>query len=179
MKFAGLLAVAWFACATALAEDSTDHCAHCGCNCCCQKVCRVVCTTKKVPKTTYTCECEDFCVPGKSEHCVTRDECGKKKHVYTPTCAYVRTKKKLVKHETNQEVPTYKWVVEYLCDNCAHRCAMNEAAASTAGLSAPIPSVQPAAPPMPTAGAQVDAPSKSSAISNPLRRALDPIFGQK
>ena len=36
-------------------------------------------STKKVTKTEYECECEDFCVPGPSLRTVCHDECGKKK----------------------------------------------------------------------------------------------------
>ena len=109
---------------TALAQC----CAHCGCASNCQKVCRVVCEVKKVPKVTYDCECEDFCVPGPSCRSTVCDDCGHKKHVYTPGCGKVRTRTKLVKNETFEEKVTYKWVVETLCCNCAQRCAAAEQA---------------------------------------------------
>jgi hypothetical protein len=114
-------------CGGALAGDC---CQHCGCQCECNKVCRLVPDTKKVPKVTYSCECEDFCVPGPSQHCVVRDECGCKKHVYTPTCGCVRTRTKLVKHEEMKTVQTHKCVVEYLCPACAAKCPCDPAAAA-------------------------------------------------
>ena len=98
---------------------AADCCQHCGCQCECQKVCRLICETKKVTKPEYSCECEDFCVPGASDHCVTYDECGCKKHVFTPNCATVRTRTKLVKKEVTKEVPSYRWVVEKVCPACA------------------------------------------------------------
>ncbi len=109
----------------AFAQDccgSNHCCANCGCQCACQKFCRLEQTTKKVPKVEYCCECEDFCVPGKSEHCVTYDECGCKQHCYTPTCGKVYTRVKLVKQETMIEKPATKCVVVYLCDRCANNC---------------------------------------------------------
>lgn len=103
-------------------------CDHCGCQSSCDKVCRPVCEIKKVPKVTYDCECEDFCVPGKSCHSVVCDDCGNKKHVYTPQCGEVRTRKKLVKNETTIDKVTYKWVVETVCCGCRERCAAAEKA---------------------------------------------------
>jgi hypothetical protein len=82
-------------------------------------VCRVICETKKVPKVTYSCECEDFCVPGPSERTRVCDCDNCKKWVYTPTCGTVRTRKKLVKHEEMKEVVSYRWVVENMCPACA------------------------------------------------------------
>jgi hypothetical protein len=111
-----------------------DCCDHCGCNCGCRKVCHLKCDVKKVTKVEYSCECEDFCVPGKSEKIGSGCECHSKqcllscrehcceKPVYKPTCAAVHTKKKLIKHEVTKKVPSYKWVVETVCDHCAHRC---------------------------------------------------------
>lgn len=103
-------------------------CDHCGCQSNCHQVCRPICEIKKVPKVTYDCECEDFCVPGKSCHSVVCDECGNKRHVYTPTCGDVRTRTKLIKHETTVDKVTYKWVVETVCCGCRERCAAAEKA---------------------------------------------------
>jgi hypothetical protein len=105
------------------------HCDDCGSQASCCKVCRCVPSKKKVTKTEYECECEDFCVPGKSSRCKECDECGHKKWVYTPTCAHVRTRKKLVKKDNTKEVCTVKWVVENLCPNC---CAKVEKSDSSA-----------------------------------------------
>jgi hypothetical protein len=104
------------ACQTTLAQCCCDHC---GCQAACQKVCRVVCETKQVPKITYDCECEDFCVPGPSQCATVCDECGHKHNVYTPTCGRLRTRTKMIKHETFEEKVVYKWVVENVCCSCA------------------------------------------------------------
>jgi hypothetical protein len=76
-------------------------------------------STKKVPKNVYRTECEDFCVPGPSTRSICFDECGRRKVVVTPSCGKVRSRNKLIKKEVNEEVPTTKCVVEYLCPACA------------------------------------------------------------
>jgi hypothetical protein len=93
-----------------------------------------------VPKITYTCECEDFCVPGVSKRCGTITEtdehgCEHCKPNYVPQCARVRTRTKLVKHVTEKEVQSYRWVVEYVCDSCASRCAECAAGAPAKGAA--------------------------------------------
>jgi hypothetical protein len=107
-------------------------CDHCGCDSSCEKVCRVICEIKKVPKVTYDCECEDVCVPGPSCCTVVCDECGNKKKVFTPTCGKVYTKTKVVKHEELVDKVTYRWVVETLCCGCSARCAAADRAAAAA-----------------------------------------------
>jgi len=129
-----LLATAVLAVAAKAGEGLFGHCAHCGCqeNCC--KVCRLVCEEKKVEVVCWGCECEDFCVPGPSKpgckHCeIVCDECAAdskvhshaKKFVWTewiPGCAEIHTKKKLMKKTIVKKVPSYKWVVEDLCKDC-------------------------------------------------------------
>lgn len=105
--------------AGAASAQAGDCCDCCGCDASCCKVCRCVPSTKKVTKPVYDCECEDFCVPGPSIRTVCHDECGKKKIIYTPTCATMRTRKKLVTTEKTKTVPTTKWVVENLCPKCS------------------------------------------------------------
>lgn len=100
------------------------HCCHCGSESPCQKVCRLVCEMKEVTKVTYDCKCEDICVPGPSTRtpvcsCGSCDTCTKKKYLWTPHCAQVKTRKVPVKREEKVLKPTYKWVVEYVCDQCA------------------------------------------------------------
>jgi len=108
-------------------------CHHCGCECPVQKVCRVVCEMKEVTKTCYDCKCEDFCVPGKSQRCPKCNQCecdcdcggckfGTKTWDWIPGCANVKTKKVLIKYEKKVKVPTYKYVVEYLCPTCHSQC---------------------------------------------------------
>ncbi|HJT33709.1 MAG TPA: hypothetical protein VJ783_16810 [Pirellulales bacterium] len=109
-----------------LAQDAwAGHlfCHRCGCHTKCKKICRLVCDTKKVTKTEYSCECEDFCVPGPSHKRGYTCECDEHGHqhrkpIWQPTCAKVHTRKKLVKKEVTQEVPDYKWVVEEYCCIC-------------------------------------------------------------
>jgi hypothetical protein len=109
-------------------------CQRCGCHATCDKVCRVVCETKEVKEPVYDCECEEFCLPGKSQRCVTYDECGCRQVVYTPTCGTVRTRNKLVKRTETKKVPSYRWVVEDLCERCATECT-SHAAADNSGVA--------------------------------------------
>lgn len=123
LSIALLLALAGMA---SSAEASHLHCNRCGCHQNCRKVCRLVCGTKKEKKTEYSCECEDFCVPGPSERCGTKCECNRLgikccHPVYKPVCAKVRTKRVLVKKEVTKEVPEYKWVVEEVCCKCGEK----------------------------------------------------------
>lgn len=169
---------------TALAQraECCDHCARCGCESDCCKTCRLVCETKKVPKITYSCKCEDFCVPGPSEHSISCDECGKKKHIYTPTCAEVRTRKVLVKHETMEEVPSHKWVVENVCAACAEKCdAENAAVQQKLAAAKGQPGGHPLSFESAPAAAQPQSASSPADNSTAARlgRALGPIFGQK
>jgi hypothetical protein len=47
--------------------------------------------------------------------------------VYTPTCAQIRTRRKIVRIEEQEEVCKPKWVVQYLCEGCAASCATSAA----------------------------------------------------
>ncbi|HET6883482.1 MAG TPA: hypothetical protein VFI31_25245 [Pirellulales bacterium] len=97
-------------------------CHHCGCQTRCKKVCRLVCEKKEEKKTAYSCECEDFCIPGPSKKCGVKVECDCNGHhrtiLWKPACAKVHTRKKLVKKETKKEVPNYKWEVDVYCCVC-------------------------------------------------------------
>jgi hypothetical protein len=106
-----------------LSAQADDCCQHCGCQAPCQKVCRVVCEVQKVPVIYYTCECEDFCVPGPSHICgkeCQTDCCGHtcRRIVWAPGCGKPHTRKKPVKHQVMVEKCVYKYVVEYLCPQC-------------------------------------------------------------
>jgi hypothetical protein len=99
-------------------------CCHCGCESSCRKVCRVVCEMKEVTKVTYDCKCEDICIPGPSSrervcNCGHCDACCQKSWQWTPSCATVKTRQVPVRKEEKLKKPTYKWVVEYVCDRCA------------------------------------------------------------
>jgi hypothetical protein len=162
--------------------QACDHCDRCGCESNCCKTCRLICETKKVPKITYDCICEDFCVPGPSDHCVVCDECGKKKHVYTPTCAKVKTRKVLVKKETFTEVPSYRWVVENCCGACANQAAA-ETAENQQKLSMTRGTGEGVAPASVSASADAQPLSTASELEDrpkgDLSRRLGSIFGQK
>lgn len=128
-----LLAAVW--CTAAGAEGV---CAHCGACCCCQKVWHPVPEEKKVEVPCWGCKCEEFCVPGPScegcQHCKTVcDNCNEpcdpkkphsepKKFLWTdwfPCCAQTYTRTKLMKKVETVKVPSYKWVEEDLCPQCA------------------------------------------------------------
>lgn len=138
-------------------------CKLCGCSAPCQKVCRLVCEEKKVEVVCWGCQCEDFCVPGRSRHgcrhcesvCDTckDDTVSKvcslpKKFVWTewfPGGAHTYTKKKLMKKTVTVKVPSHKWVTEDLCSDCTINCGgvimppSEESKTSTAGLFTPPP----------------------------------------
>jgi hypothetical protein len=113
-------------------------CAKCGCECRCTKVCRLECIDKETPVTIWGYKCEDFCIPApgepKCEHCRTLDDrqaeeppCScPKRFVWTdwlPPChAKLFTRKKLMKQVATVKTPSYKWVVEDLCDGCQASC---------------------------------------------------------
>jgi hypothetical protein len=180
--YVALLSITYPA-AQAWAADS-HCCEHCGCQANCCKICRCVPEIKKVTKTEYDCECEDFCVPGKSHHEVVCDECGKRKHEYTPTCATMRTRKKLVKHETVTKKVTYKWVVENLCPACAARQSAEPGATETAQqpgepqlLEARQVNYQTPGAPSATESPKADAPT-SNDLKAKLSRLLNPLSGR-
>lgn len=112
-------------------------CQHCGCEAPCRKVCRLVREEAKVEVTCWGCKVEDFCLPGPSKpgckhHDVVCGSCGEghdpkapisqpKKFVWTewiPGCATVHTRSRLMKRTVTQTIPSYKWVVEDLCNEC-------------------------------------------------------------
>ena len=117
-------------------------CAHCNCQDKCQKVCRLVCEEKKVNVTCWGCTCEEFCDPGPGRpgcwHC--EEVCGKCNDAnapkglcaepkaflwreWIPGCARgILHKKKLMKKVIVKKVPTYKWVIEDLCQQCEAKC---------------------------------------------------------
>lgn len=108
-------------------DDSEKTCARCGAPHPTCKVCKPTTETKKVSKTEFDCECEDFCVPGRSRLCGVEkgcDNCGcvTCKRIWEPTCAQVRSKRVLKKETTEVEEKVQKWVVEELCDACAAAC---------------------------------------------------------
>jgi hypothetical protein len=149
-----LLAAAVAAAFVATGTTSSLACDHCGCAAPCQKVCRLVCETKKVEITCWGCKCEEFCIPGPSKrgckHCETVcADCDQaanpngvcvqpKKFVWYEwipgCCAKVQTRKKLMQKKITKEIPTYKWKVETLCATC---CAQVESSPIPAGTELP------------------------------------------
>jgi hypothetical protein len=163
------------------AAGAHDCCDHCGCHSNCRNVCRVIRETKMVPETTYSCECEDFCVPGRSVRCGTRCECDTDcecpEHChgvpnYVPGCATVRTRKKLVKHVVCKPVQSYRWVVEYLCEGCACECQAGASGTTDTRLpdaagNDPKSQVR-----------QASALSVSPVGASAIQRILVPVFGR-
>lgn len=130
-----------FAAGSTHAADNPCHCASCGCAVPCQKVCRLETGEKKVEVICWGCKHEDFCLPGRSDrgckHCETVCEncgddadpkiCSKSKNFvwydWCPGCGSVHTKTKLMKKIDTVTVPSYKWVVEDMCPQCAANAA--------------------------------------------------------
>ena len=163
------LTIATFAMAVSgmLAQTAAagDCCCQCGDNCGVRKVCRLKEGTKKIEKVCYGCECEDYCLPGKScrgclhsennceENCDCNCDCdhghGHCKECkdqkpwcclewfdWKPSCAEVRTRKKLIKYVVTKEVPSWKWEVEEVCSGC---CPGNGCTAMGDGMEVEVP----------------------------------------
>ncbi len=131
-----VLATALLFCAASLVYGREGFCSHCGCNRACEKICRLVCEDKKVEVICWGYQCEDFCVPGPScrgcKHCeMVCEECSPNADgVHSKPKPFVwfdwipkrgptiYTRTKLMKKITSKKVPSYKWVVEDLCENC-------------------------------------------------------------
>jgi hypothetical protein len=121
----GAVLLAGWSCQPAAAGEC---CQHCGCQSGVRKVCRLTCEIKQVPETKYSCECEDFCVPGPAARCghvceADCNGCEQCKPNWVPQCASVYTRTKIKKTTIDSDKKVYKWVVEYVCDNCSGKCA--------------------------------------------------------
>lgn len=136
-----------------------DCCHRCGCHDGCERICRVVCTTKTVKEPCYHIKEVDICLPGPSckVPCDCPDGCCKGHHGsfhWEPGCANPRTIRKLVKTEKTKQVCEYKWVVEYLCPKCKE--------------GSPAPAESPSdAPPVPK---QAEATGPAPPAANPYFR---------
>ncbi|MFN8857163.1 MAG: hypothetical protein ACK50P_16475 [Planctomycetaceae bacterium] len=112
----------------------TRNCQRCGCGSC-SKVCRLVCEDKKVTVTCWGVQEEDFCVPGRGveqcQHCEEVCECqdaegevSSRPRMFSwkewQPCGdpEIRTKRKLMRKTVTKKVPTYKWVIQDLCEEC-------------------------------------------------------------
>jgi len=135
-----------------VSRGQAHPCAHCGCEATCQKTCRLVCEEKKVEVFCFGCKCEDFCVPCRScqgcEHsetvcdeCMASDQCdacdqnvphsepkGFVWFDWFPGGAKIYTRTKLMRKSEFVTVPSYKWVTEDLCPQCAAKVAESESA---------------------------------------------------
>ena len=109
-------------------KDEKPACMHCGGTCGLVPVCFCEPGTKKKPKVEFDVTCEPICVAGCGSkpwpfgRCHGRAGC-------TSCCAepcrcpgWVRNCKKLKKETTDEDVPTIKRKVAYICDCCAGRC---------------------------------------------------------
>lgn len=142
-------------------EPQVDCCGGCGGS----TVCQIVCEMKKVKKTVWTYECDEFCtmLPGCGplgilcgQGCGNKCEsdcgscgldacCGQsscdpcaalRRPVHPPKCGKVRTRKTLVKKTIECEVPVYKTIV--VCADGCGACGALE----TTSQAAPIPRKQ-------------------------------------
>ena len=184
LVFATAIATLWAT--AALAGDACSAPAACdlsaGCDpgCCdpglcdrcgCQKKCQVVCEMKKVKKTVWVVECEDFCAPlprcgrggdpccdpgcGADPAACANGACGQCaacscdpctslecRDYVPPKCGKVRTKKNLVKKEIECEIPVYKCVV--VCSGCNDPGFCDPGACAPAACGAPTGEAAPA-----------------------------------
>lgn len=135
-------------------------CTQCGCkDGGCETVCRLVKSEKVIEVTCWACKCEEICIPGRSyrecKNCETVcSDCGQsagEKHVsaamqakpknvvwysWIPGCAKSKSRKKLYRKVEKITVPSYKWVVEHLCDKCESKV---EVAPIEPGTNLPAP----------------------------------------
>lgn len=51
------------ACAETETCGSAHHCGRCGCDCECEKHCKIVCEMKEIKKTVWVVHCSEFCAP--------------------------------------------------------------------------------------------------------------------
>lgn len=163
--------------ATRATAEELSCCSGCGCRCCLKPVCRLVCEMKEVKETVYDCKCEDFCVPGPSEHCGKQCECdcqsphGKSCHIlWKPTCGKVHSRHILTKHDVVKKVPTYRCEVVYVCDKCCGHggcCASvgPQASLPEAAIEAPVPPPS-VAPPT----AKIASPKKSMFLTSIFKK---------
>jgi hypothetical protein len=147
--------IACLTCCLVGAASPKTKCARCGAEAPCEKMCRLVCEEKKVEVVCWGCKCEDFCVPGPGcptcEHCdvvcqtcgegaAPSQVCSKPKRFFwydwDPSFVQMYTKTKLMRRTETVKVPTYKWVIEDLCCNCARGCASCNCGATDAGPAA-------------------------------------------
>jgi hypothetical protein len=109
-------------------EDEKPACMHCGATCGLAPICVCEPSTKKQPKVEFDVKCEPICVAGCSSKPWPFGRC--EKRVSCTSCCeepcrcpgWVRNCKKLKKETTDEEVPTIKRKVAYICDCCSGEC---------------------------------------------------------
>lgn len=134
------LAIVLSLCLVGWAYARQCFCHHCGCDCTCRTICRLVCEEKKVDVVCWGAKCEEFCLPCAGIPCYENCEmvCNEccdcdpgtpntkpKKFVWIdwkPTKAQIFTRSKLMKKTITKTVPSYHWEVEELCPYCEARC---------------------------------------------------------
>jgi hypothetical protein len=114
--------------------SACHHCRHCGGADGCL-TCRLVPEDKKLKVTCFAAECKPLCLPCPSHKGCRNVDCAdcskegvsssQKKVVWFDWCATsakVHTPKHLMRKTTEKKVPSFKWVVENLCDKCQAEC---------------------------------------------------------
>ena len=108
--------------ADAKSPENANTCVYCGEPATC-RICRTVPEKKKVSKTVFSCEDEDFCIPGRSQ-CQTTTEidengCAQQRVHTIPTAKEIRSRRVLKKSTEEKEEMTYKLVAQKVCAACA------------------------------------------------------------
>ena len=108
--------------------DTTPACMHCGATCGLTAICVCEPGTKKQPKVEFDVECEPICIAGCGSRPWPWGKCGNRGGC-TNGCqdrcrgpSWVLSRKQLKKETVEEDVPTIKRKVAYVCDWCAGRC---------------------------------------------------------
>ena len=109
----------------ACAGERPSCCPKCGCTKT-RKVCKLVCGMKEDIDYEYDVDCDDYCLPAKSDICGKKwvPDCKslfglRKALIWQPHCGCkIHTRKTLVKIPVVKKVPAYNCVVECVCCRC-------------------------------------------------------------
>jgi len=108
-------------------KDEKPACMHCGGTCCLVPICVCEPGTKKKPQVEFEVKCEPMCVAGCGSkpwpfgQCHDRVGCTSCCEEPCRCPGWVRSRKMLKKETVDEEVPTIKRKVAYVCDTCAGR----------------------------------------------------------
>jgi len=92
---------------------------------------------------------------------------------WQPGCAAgTRSVTKLIKYEVSKKVPTYTWKVEYCCDGCRTKMALEDAACGTP-TDASMLSMGNSVPPGPTLAPDASQPADRAAVEQASYQAPD------